>query len=562
MNATSRAPIGWEQIGLGGILRSYRVAVPPNQREYSWTSEEVVTLFKDIKKAISETEPEHFLGTVVTIPRGLKSLEVVDGQQRLATTSILLAEIRNYLQNKESILAESITNDFLSDIDRDLRKRVTKLTLNLDDNEFFRMMITHHLPGGVSRPDKPHSHQRIWDAFKEARTYIKHITAGADEKDHGDLLNKWVKFLEHSAQVVLLKVPSKMNAYKMFETLNDRGLKTSQADLVKSYLFEKAGDREMEAHQKWALMRGALESLEEEDITVNFLRHALMAISGYLREEAVYDTVQTKVKGSDGAIEFLASIEALAAIYVAIFNPEHEKWNAYPDAMRRAIQVLNLLNIRPMRPLIMAVANRFSAKEATDAFQAFISWGVRLLIASSTRSDSVIEPMAAAAHKVFIGDIEDTKSLKKELARIIPVDEQFRQAFEVATVSKSALARYYLRSLEMAAKGEAAPWFIPNDDKQAINLEHVLPEKREEHWPEWDDEKAKVYVRRLGNMALLLAKGNSDLKSYSFDKKKAMYKNSPYVLTRQIAKVPKWREEQIVKRQKGLADWALKAWPL
>jgi uncharacterized protein DUF1524 len=148
------------------------------------------------------------------------------------------------------------------------------------------------------------------------------------------------------------------------------------------------------------------------------------------------------------------------------------------------------------------------------------------------------------------------------LAPIILGDAPFRQAFEIAAVSKASLARYYLRSLEMAAKGEAAPWFIPNDDKQTINLEHVLPEKTEENWNHINPDAAKVYVKRLGNLTLMLAKTNSDLRSAGFDKKKAVYQSSPYETTRQIASAPEWNEAQIDARQKILADLALKAWPL
>src|SRR5438046_2104140 len=97
------------QIGLGGVLKQFRLVVPPNQREYSW-EEEVTTLFQDLTKAILDGEGEYFLGTVVTIPRTPELLEIVDGQQRLATTAILLAEIRNYLVGREDIIAEAITN--------------------------------------------------------------------------------------------------------------------------------------------------------------------------------------------------------------------------------------------------------------------------------------------------------------------------------------------------------------------------------------------------------------------------------------------------------------------
>ena len=558
---SSGGSIGYQQIGLGGILKQYRLLVPPNQREYSWTEREVVQLLHDLSKAIADGDSSYFLGTIVTIPRSPEIIEVIDGQQRLATTAILLSEIRNYLASQEPLIAESITNEFLTVIDREKRARVTKLQLNLADNEYFRVAITTG-PDGI-QATKP-SHKLIASAFAEAKGQIGKIVGAYDPKDHGDILNKWLQFIEHGALVSLLTVPTDVNAYKMFETLNDRGLKPAQSDLVKNYLFGQSGTRLSEAQNKWALLRGTLDSLDEDDITVNFLRHALIAMHGYLRESEVYEAVQAKARGEQQAIAFLNALENLSTLYVAIFNPEHEKWNPYPDAVRRAIQTLNLLNIRPFTPVMLAVAAKFNEREATSSFQAFVIWGVRLLLASSTRSGSIEQALAAVAHGVSDGEITSTAKLKARMAGVIPNDEQFKQGVEVATVSKASLARYYLRSLEMAAKGEATPWFIPNDDKQTINLEHVLPVKPDVSWRRFFpiEETMQTYVRRLGNMALLLAKGNSDLGSVKFEKKKAAYARSPYELTRQISTVARWNEAQIVERQKVLADLALRAWPL
>lgn len=163
---------------------------------------------------------------------------------------------------------------------------------------------------------------------------------------------------------------------------------------------------------------------------------------------------------------------------------------------------------------------------------------------------------------MFSGDISDAAALKKRLSAIIPVDDEFKKAFEIATVSKASFARYYLRSLEMAAKNEATPWFIPNDDKQAINLEHVLPEVPDGSWLKIDPDATQVFTKRIGNLALLLAKSNSDLRSSGFAVKKSVYLNSPYELTRQIGQVKNWGPGEIIERQKGLAQLALRAWPL
>ena len=309
-------------------------------------------------------------------------------------------------------------------------------------------------------------------------------------------------------------------------------------------------------------MKGTLETLDDEDITVTFLRHALITLRGYLREAEVYEAVQAQAKGEQAAITFVTTLENLSQNYTAIFNPEHEKWNGYADTTRRSLEVLNLLDIRPLRPLMLAIATKLPPKEADKAFKRLVSWAVRLVIASSTRSGSVELPFAAAAHDVMTESLQTADDIKARLAPTIPTNEQFRAAVEVATVSSTKLARYYLRSLEMAAKSEPEPSFIPNDDRQTINLEHVLPLKPEGNWPSFTDEQHRLNARRLGNLALLQAKSNSDLRSSDFATKSAVFRNSPYTLTSQIAGVQVWGPEQIDERQKILAGLALKAWPL
>ena len=378
--------------------------------------------------------------------------------------------------------------------------------------------------------------------------------------DHGDLLNSWVSFVENRAVVVLLRVPDDANAYKMFETLNDRGLRTSQADLIKNYLFGRSGDRISEVQSRWSYMRGTLESLEEENITVDFLRHALMAIRGFIRESQVYDTVQKLVKGEQAAIDFCSTLENLSTAYVATFNQEHEKWNGYPESFRRALVVFNRLNIRPMRALLLAIAFQFSPTNASRSLGFLVALGVRLLVASSTRSGSVELPLARAAHEVFSGDIKTTKALKRALHGMIPTNKEFRDAFATARVTKAQLARYYLRCLEMAVRQDAEPWFVPTEDGSIINLEHVLPKKPQCNWPEFTDDEAVVYANRLGNQALMRATDNSNLRSADFSTKKVVYAASPYLLTSEIAQRAKWTGSAISERQQRLAELAVDAW--
>lgn len=553
--------ISVDQEGLGTVLKRHHLEVPPNQRDYAWTNDEVTQLFRDLGKAVNDGK-DYFLGTVVTIPSANGSLEVVDGQQRLATTAILLAAIRDYLSDKnEDVLVESINNEFLTGIDRVKRARVARLRLNVDDNDLFSHLIRREPSDPLGEATRP-SHELLINAYGEAQKYVHNIVAIVDPKDHGDVLNRWVEFIEHAALVVLLRVADDADAYKMFETLNGRGLQTSQADLIKNHLFGRSGSRFNEVQSRWSYMRGALETLDSRDITIDFLRHALIVMNGYLVAADVYDTVQNQAKSEQAAVSLTGHLETLANAYVATFNPEHERWNGYPETARSSIEVLNLLDVKPMRALLLAVASRMDPKQAAQSFQFLVSLSVRLMIASSTRSGSVEQPLAGAAQGVFDGSIESADSLKEELTGLTPGDEEFKTAFETARVTNGRLARYFLRSLEMTAKGEAEPWFVPHNDQTVINLEHVLPKKPQDNWPDVTEDEVRLFVNRIGNLVLLRASDNSNIKSDAFVDKKPVLEESPYVLTYQVGELGEWTPATIADRQKQLASLALVTWPI
>ena len=267
---------GFSQLGLASILKQHQLVVPANQRDYSWTEREVTTLLRDFARSIGDNDPTYFVGTIMTIRRGEDLLEVVDGQQRLATTAVLLAEIRNYLEDIEPLIARSV-GEFLVTIDRDEREEVPRLGLNLDDNEFSGPGSPTHRTAR-SRPSR---RTGFWTTrFTEAREQVGNVVSSLDEKDHGNELNRWINFLAFRAIAVVLTAPNEADAYRMFETLNDRGLRTSQADLVKNYLFGRAADRIGEVQHRWSEMRGALDTIEDDDLTIRYLRHALTVMEG------------------------------------------------------------------------------------------------------------------------------------------------------------------------------------------------------------------------------------------------------------------------------------------
>ena len=555
----SRNEIGFAQLGLGSVLKQYQLIVPPNQREYAWETKEVTTLLKDFSREIGEGSSFYFLGTVVTIPKIDGSLEVVDGQQRLATTAILLAAIRNFLRTKESEkeLAESIENDFLSAYNRNTRSRVPKLQLNLDDNDYFRSLFQEESPLAT----KP-SHRLIHDAFEESTKHVKSVVAGYDEKEHGSVLNRWIDFIDKKSSIILLRVPNATNAYRMFETLNDRGKRVSQSDLVKNYLFGQSGARLPEVQHRWAYMRGALETIEEDDVTIEYLRHALTVLRGFVRGPDVYDAVQKFARGEQPVVFFAGQLETIAYDFVAVQNTDHDRWNSFSPSARRAVETLCLFNLKILRPVMLAVVHKLQSRELEEALKFCVSLAVRLMISGRTRTGSVEEGLANASHALFSSNEPSLDFLKGKLGNVIPTDSQFQLAFQFATVSNAKLARYYLRSLEMQSGGESEPWHIPNNDQTIINLEHVLPEKTEGNWPQFNEDEWKSYRNRIGNLVLLRASDNSLIKSTEFAAKKLVFTNYTYATTRQVAEADEWTPETIETRQRSLSHIAVKTWPI
>ena len=556
--------IHFEHKGIGRVLRDYRLAVPPNQREYAWEQEHVGDLFSDFANAVANNQGTYFLGTIV-LTRGEGDVpEVSDGQQRLATTTILLAAVRDYFARQDDALREQAMQTFLLEIDLASTDTVPKLKLNIDDNEFFRKFVLSQ-PGSPDRKiaATKESHKLIKQAAEMAAQHVRDILEPYREQDRTARLNEYIQFIEHGAQVIILRVPDDLNAFVMFETLNDRGLKASQADLIKNYLLSQVtNNRMMEAQSKWASMVSVLESLGRGDITVTYLHHLLITKGGQTRASEVLDKVRSRANGQSRAFEFLDEAADAANDYVALFNPDHSKWNAYGTSLRNRLSTIHRdLQVEQIHPLMFAVARHFSVKEAKKAFRYFVFWSVRFLIAGG-RGGLLDRWYSLAAEKVASGELKTAIKLAGFLDEIIPRDALFEEEFSRARVSQVHLARYYLRALEQAHSGEKEPEFTPNTDETVINLEHVVPQNPGANWPDMDEDTARAYWRRIGNMTILQATPNSVIGNAPFVEKKKTLAASKFALTNEIAKEAKWGVKEIESRQKRLAKLAVKTWPI
>ncbi len=552
---------------IGTLLSAGRLRVPRNQRDYFWEVEHAMDLCTDFGEAIRSNQPSYFLGTIVLTASNDQTFEVVDGQQRLATTSIIIAAIRDIFHRRnDEAMVTSTETDFLFRLDRDTEAQLPKLSLNVKDQELFLTTILANPRDprrGEAKATKVPSNRKLIEAAVAIRRYFDEVLKPIPESSRKDELKRWLNFIERGATVIVLKVPDTGNAYTMFETLNDRGLKVSQADLVKNFLFGRAGDRFNEVENKWSSMIAVLESIGEQDVAIDYLRYVCTLKFGLTRN--VFDRIKDHVSSQQRAVEFVHTLEQLAHDYEAMLRADHPKWNEYPPTIRRAIQTLNLFDVSQIRHLMLAVAHHFSAAEAARAFNLFVNWIVRLFIAGAGRVGRVESVYAKLGHEIHTkGKIHTAEHLAKEMKLYIATDDEFKQAFANAKVGQAKLARYYLDALQRKQDAQDdKPELVPSDDTSQVNLEHVIPLNfSEAHWGELDREVAEGLYSRLGNMALLNARKNSKIGAVGFSEKRNTFKATPFSLTNMIAKNDKWGAEEVSARQAILAKLAVKTWPL
>ena len=565
-----RLKIDFDDLGLGTVLERFQLVVPRNQRSYAWEESHVQTLFEDLSTARQGDDPTYFLGTIVlTHGSEADEFEVADGQQRLATTAILIGAIRDYLHdigNGAQRAAREYTSDLLLKYDPRTEENLPKVRLNSVDADFFSHFI---LPS----PDDPNrdfdreptasSHERLLDASNLAKAHVKKIVAQYPRDQHARILYDWVDFLKRDAIVIVIEVPDHIDAFRMFETLNDRGLRASQIDILKNYIFGISGNRVAEAEEHWISMVGVIESVGDDDLILNCVRHSWIAKNGPTTEALLAESVKEKIKGRQQAIDFVAELDSVATDYTALLNPlNHPRWAEYDLATKSYLAVITtILDITQIRPLLLAVVRHFSPEEVKEAFRLFVSWSARFLVAGGGGGGVLDRHYGLMAKEVSDGALRTAGEIANRMAGIVRSNEVFQAAFRNHSVSKKKLARYYLRTLELQLTGDDTPSLGGVDDTTEFNLEHIIPQRPSDDW-DIDSVAAQNYHKRIGNMVLLSPSENVNLGNRPFAERIDGYRSSPLLLTQDVATATEWGPVEVEERQEKLAELAVEAWRL
>jgi hypothetical protein len=539
--------------GIASVLATFRLAVPKHQRSYEWTANEIEELLDDLDGAFQRSRQDYYLGSIVVIADGAQHL-VLDGQQRLATVALLLASVADAFERRSEADAAAAVRQLVTSYDIDQRVHAPHIKLNLDDDPYFRTLLqsTYAAPA----PAAPESHSLLHAARQQVDAWVTKKTATAA------IASQWLgdiqRYLRESVRVIYFGVPDDANAYLIFETMNDRGLDLSIADLLKNYLLGRSGDALDSVLNQWTRTLATLKAFSFEHHFTVFLRHYWASKYEVVREKDLYRNVKTRVLTQAHVTDLADDLSRASHHYTVLLSPDHEYW-ASSEPTRERMRTLGILGLEQYRPMCLAALAHFEVRDVEDVVRLLEAWNVRLVIVGGLGGGVMEAKYAELGRAIRSGEIKNVKALADRARAFIPGDLEFKAKFSVATVSKVALARYYLRKLEVVGDAPGTTERIPSP---SLTLEHVLPERPGEYWPQFSLEEKALYTRRIGNLALLTHKVNSEAKSAPFSEKKVEYGRSTIELTKRIADTEGWTVDAIETRQRQLADLAIRAWPL
>ena len=274
-----------------------RLAVPPFQRDYSWREEQWEDLWNDVVELGATTNENHYLGTIVLKNDG-EMLEIIDGQQRLATLTIIaVAVVRRLRETAGDLLgdkADAERADLLAQLyigGKDPTKLIalSNLTLNAVNNDFFQEYIVN---GSICNTSNISGSNKL--LLSCLQYFYKKITEYKDGRATGPDLSELLDTLVGRRLIFIrISVDNEMNAYTVFETLNARGLELTATDLLRNYLFSI-----VEPETRPALERKWLRIIDlcGSDRFPEFLRYYLLMRASKVRTQLLFKIVKSQTK--------------------------------------------------------------------------------------------------------------------------------------------------------------------------------------------------------------------------------------------------------------------------
>jgi uncharacterized protein with ParB-like and HNH nuclease domain len=538
---------------------SKQFLVPLFQRIYSWKRKNVQTMFEDLRDTVENGKVGHFFGSFVTMPlptsaSRVSQYTIIDGQQRLTTTCLLLAALRDRMleidpdyKRKEEINELYLLNKFAD------KERYKLVPTEADKRVFFSIIDNRDWEGDDSH--------RLVESFSYIRKELNEI----DDLNH---LEEMKDALISEFSIVDIRLEDNDDPYLIFESLNAKGSPLTQADLIRNYLF--MGISQEKQHHVYKELWLPLQERLGDDIDA-FFRHYL-AMSGDIPNiKKVYSTFRAGTMGKfrdessreRNVMACMADLKTHSQHYSKLLRPEEET----AKTLRKHLLSLKRLQLTTSYPLLLLLYDDLAKGRITDGeFSKCVklveSFVVRRAVCGIPTN--VLNRYFPTVHRSL--DPNDMSgSLRSKLqaetgSRRMPDDDEVRRNILDRKLYGTWIIRYLLEEIERFGNKEVV-------DFEGLQVEHIMPRTISDEWKtelgeEWELIHRK-YVDTLGN--LTLTGYNPEYSNRTFTEKRDMergFRDSALSINRNLAKLNHWRKDEIEARGNELADIVLKVWAM
>lgn len=508
--------------------------IPAYQRPYSWNTEQIEEMWDDIYSAIETGEETYFLGPVILIEKK-GYFEVVDGQQRLTTITILFCVLRDlYLKDDKKII-----NAIKSLVDQEYRLR---LITQLNSQGQFEDEILDSVNFPESELSKKQlENNKFINAALIFREKLSKIT--------NSQLTKFVSFLLNKVIMISIVCTKQHFAIKLFQVLNTRGLDLDNADLIKSHLY---GTLKKELQQQqfvatWIEIETLSKDIEEslENLFTFYEYYLLARNPKYSLFEELVTTKDFKRDANKVIFLFKIFVDDFreisqmqsSLIYSFKYIPNQVFWKA-----------------------ILTTAKKEEFKDfeglCRELRKMFYSYWIAGYTTSKIKQLS-FNIIGLLKKKMKLAEI------KKEINEKMTSDDVIKRMSDnlYADAYGEAWTKPLLTLIEYDQTDDSKITRIEMDRK--LHVDHVLPEKWESisYWKNhWTQEEASRWLNKLGNLTLLSGKKNITASNDSFSKKKRIYKGkgldgmTAFLISQKIIENDNWTEEEVRKRHQWIIN--------
>lgn len=537
--------------------------IPGYQRPYAWTDDQALELFDDLH-SFYLAEPEgdsYFLGSIVLIKaEGKPASEVIDGQQRLTTLTILLSVIT-------SLLEGVVRSDFEGYIREPGRfsqgiSAKPRLSLRDRDRQFFADYVQAFKFNELLALESAQLEEPQQNIQRNARLLRDRLLTAFSNDTDG--LISFGAFLIQRCFLVVVSTPSKKSAFRVFSVLNSRGLDLLPTDIIKSDVI---GNIVAEKREDYTNTWEELEVKTGRAGFAELFNHIRMIYARAKAQRTLLEEFEEHVVKKSTSSEQLISkvIEPYAMAYLIAKKSEYISTTNAAD-VNALLKWLNRIDNSDWMPCAIQFLSTHKDSPAyvlwffqqLERLAAYMHVSAKNVNQRIVRYAVVLEElMGAHSLENPIKTIELTENEKSEMRDVLNSDIYYLTARR---------RNYLILRLDSFLSDGAASY-----DAKVLTIEHVLPQtveagsEWEENWP--DADVRQQWVHKIANLVPLTQQRNSAASNFDFAKKKTAYFGgrqgvSSYVMTTQVLNTQEWTPDLVNTRQNNLLEVLEAGWKL